>query len=39
MLTHSILYHLSDKLAAQGVLVCLPISWVEVLEVHLGELC
>ena len=38
MLTHSILYHLSDKLAAQ-VLVFLPIGWVEVLEVLLGELC
>ena len=32
MLTHSMLYHLSDKLAAQ-VLVCLPIGWVEVLQV------
>ena len=32
MLTHSMLYHFSDKLAAQ-VLVCLPIGWVEVLEV------
>ena len=32
VLTNSMLYHLSDKLAAQ-VLVCLPIGWVEVLEV------
>ena len=30
--THSMLYHLSDKLATQ-VLVCLPIGCVEVLEV------
>ena len=32
--THSMLYHLSDKLATQ-VLVCLPIGCVEVLEVLL----
>ena len=32
VLTHSMLYHPSDKLAAQ-VLVCLPMNWVEVLEV------
>ena len=31
VLTHSMLYHLSDKLATK-VLVCLPISWVEGLE-------
>ena len=30
--THRMLYHLSDKLATK-VLVCLPIGWVEVLEV------
>ena len=32
VLTHSMLCRLSDKLATQ-VLVCLPISWVEGLEV------